>query len=133
MTVETDIAQLKVSVDQICKSIDRIDKFILGNGGYGLLDRTTRIEENIRKVEDKIQQLKDDSKSRTELVRSIEHIVDTMKDTFLEHVRDNEKHTLKGMITKNAIAYLVLLVVIINTLLPPELNLFSIIMGALGL
>jgi predicted transcriptional regulator len=133
MTVETDIAQLKVSVDQICKSIDKIDKFILGNGGYGLLDRTTRIEENIRKVEDKIQQLKDDSKSRTELVRSIEKIVETMKDTFLDHVKDPEKHTLKGMITKNAIAYLVLLVVIINTLLPPGLNLFSIIMGALGL
>jgi hypothetical protein len=138
MSVETDITALKVSVEEIKKSVDRMDRFLLGNGGSGILDRTTRIEENVRrmekKLEDEILRACQGSSNNTILLKGLGDSLNIMKESFLDHIRDDDLHSVQGLLLhKNVISTLIVFIIVVHILLPPELNVFSLILKFLGL
>lgn len=102
-----EIVNKLAGVDGLKESINQLNKFLLGNGQKGILDRMTMNEEHIATLTENINRVNMSREESTEkLFATVEELtqsVEELKDIVKDHVQDEKKHTLTGLVlnTKN--------------------------------
>lgn len=98
---------LEATLNSVQTEVKQINKHLLGNGRAGLLERQTRMEENLDELTKVVQEL---AGSQKELAASVAKLTETVQT----HVVDKDKHDFKTMLLqKDNIKYLILLIVFV--------------------
>lgn len=90
------MGSIKSSLASLEKDYQNVNKFLLGNGQKGLLDRMTMIENAVAISFE-------NDKRREEKLDKISCSLETLCDKLEKHVNDKESHTLKGLIVKKEV------------------------------
>jgi len=124
------IGKLTGVLEGIQNSLSRIEKSLYGNGQPGLMERVTRIEENMLEIQEIVRSNMDKNDKNSDNVKSD---VKAIGDKIDEHIRDNSKHLPKGLLSKDIAFWALCFIVFINSLIPADLTIYELVKTIFGL
>lgn len=98
MTDEQEFYKLKEKVNSIEKDTSRIWAVVAGNGREGIIERTVRIEENIKDNSENIKGLKESLDVLVKGVNETNRAIGELNRSVCDHIDDKLIHSIPGLI-----------------------------------
>lgn len=112
-----DLGILEGRLEGIDSKLDDINKMLIGNGQAGLLERQTRVEDNLADVTDNLKNFSD-----------LCHTTGKKASEAEKHAADKTLHTAKGILLNiSVISIFILSVIALIAIVPPEISLWDVL------
>lgn len=122
----TNSDKLEGLLEGLSKDIQALNKHLLGNGQPGVLERTTRMEENLEEVVGAMKSCKENLEKIAEQVSATSKALET-------HINDNDKHSWRILLRRDVLAIIIVGALTLHSLIPADLSIFNLIKGIFGL
>ncbi len=118
--LDKDIGELKGKFESLESKIADMHRILLGNGQAGITEKTIRLEENYDNLEKLIEM-------QSKQIENLKDSINSLKDILSQHLNTNT-HSIWGLILRKDVFPLILLFfVILQTLIPKDLNIWELI------
>ena len=117
-----DLGKLEGRLKGIDSKLNDMNKMLVGNGQAGLLERQTRVEENLADVSDNLKDFAELCHATGKKVSDAE-----------KHADDKSLHTAKGLLLRKEVMLVAAMAILgFNSIIPADFSLWDLVSGWLG-
>lgn len=129
-----EIGKIQGSLDALAGAVEKTNKILMGNGQPGLYERTLQIENSIVDLEEAHKELAERHKEVLDGIECLAKSIGELKDSVELHHADKAQHTALGMVQKKEVVLLIVVgFILLHSIIPPDISLWSIVSKLLGL
>jgi len=131
MNESNELGRLSGCIEGIQASLVKIEKVLMvGNGVPSMVDRMARVEENLERIA--ILFTETATKSNEDLAQ-LHKSIEELTDVVSAHVKDEKKHEpISMMMRKDVILYGILIFMVLHTVIPENINLWTVLSKFFG-
>jgi seryl-tRNA synthetase len=125
---DKEVGRLDGTLQSMNQTLNNLSKvLLLGNGQPSLIERQARIEENMESTTQTLKQVAEKMSELNSTVLALSNCIET-------HIKDSQVHTAKGLLMrKDVIPFLILVAIVLHSIIPDDLTIWSVLSKFFGL